>query len=229
MGHVFKRNRLPFFLGILYSVPVLMMSILCASLALDKPQVAVWRTDVNYPGVTVIKKAAEQGFYIATQYTSTSNATEWRIWGWAIVPPLILVGAGLLASFIRYGGYLVTLAAIAITIGVTHRLDTWAAHHTGRYPFGYDNIPDNTNKPGLQSNYDTGQWERSARNTVISIRQWLIVGACAALLLMILAAVRRRRGKRWEDTQPLAPGAGVGAGLGPPGAALPPAGGVPPQ
>ena len=86
MGSVFKRNKLPFMLGILYSVPLLMISILCASLALDKPQVAIWRTNVNYPGVTVIKKAAEQGFYIATQYTSTSNATEWRIWGWAIVP-----------------------------------------------------------------------------------------------------------------------------------------------
>ena len=229
MGAVFTRNKLPFMLAILYSVPLLMISILCASLALDRPQVAVWRTDVNYPGVTVIKKAADQGFYIATQYTSTSNATEWRIWGWAIVPPLILLGAGLLASFIRYGGYLVTLAAIAITIGVTHRLDTWTEHHTARYPFGYDNIPDNTNKPGLQSNYDTGQWERSARNTVTSIREWLVVGACAALLLMILAAVRRRRGKRWEDTQPLAPGAGVGTGLGPPGAVIPPAGGVPPQ
>ena len=78
---------------------------------------------------------------------------------------------------------------------MTHRLDTWVKHHTERYPFGYDNIPDNTNKPGIQSNFDTGQWERSARNTVISIRQWLIVGACAALLLMILAAVRRRRGQ----------------------------------
>jgi hypothetical protein len=229
MGHVFRRTKLPFMLAILYSVPLLMISILCASLALDKPQVAIWRTNVNYPGVTVIKKAAEQGFYTATQYTSTSNATEWRIWGWAIVPPLILLGAGVLASFVRYGGYVVTVAAIAMTIGVTHRLDTWVAHHTQRYPFGYDNIPDNTNKPGIQSNFDTGQWERSARNTVTSIRQWLLIAACAALLLMILTEVRRRRGRQWEDTLPPAPGASIGAGLGPTGAAVPPAGGVPPQ
>jgi hypothetical protein len=229
MSHVFTRNKLPFMLAILYSVPLLMISILCASLALDKPQVAIWHTNVNYPGVTVIKKAAEQGMYIATQYTSTSNATEWRIWGWAIVPPLILLGLGIVASFVRYGGYLVTLAAIAITIGVSHRLDTWVEHHTARYPFGYDNIPDNTNKPGLQSNYDTGQWERSARHTVISIRQWLIVGACAALLLMVLSEVRRRRGRQWQDTQPPAQGAEVRTGLGPPGAIVPPAGGVPPQ
>jgi hypothetical protein len=202
MGRVFTRNKLPFMLAILYGVPLLMISILCASLALDRPQIAIWRTTVKYPGVTIIKRAAEQGVYIATQYTNTSNATEWRIWGWAIVPPLILLGLGILASFVRYGGYIVTLAAVAITIGVTHRLDTWVKHHTERYPFGYDNIPDNTNKPGLQSNYDTGQWERSARHTVLSIRQWLIVGACAALLLMVLAEVRRRRGRQWEDTQP---------------------------
>ena len=169
MGAVFRRTRLPFFLAILYSVPLLMISILCASLALDKPQVAIWRTDVNYPGVTVIKQAAEQGFYIATQYTSTANATEWRIWGWAIVPPLVVLGIGVLASFVRFGGYLVTLAAIVVTVGMTHRLDTWVRHHSERYPFGYDNVPDNTNKPGLQSTFDTGQWERSARSTVISI------------------------------------------------------------
>jgi hypothetical protein len=204
MGHVFIRNKLPFVLSILYVVPLLMISILCASLALDRPQVAVWRTHLKYPGVTVLKKAAEQGVYIATQYTNTSNATEWRIWGWAMVPPLILLGIGVLCSFVRYGGYLVTLAAIAITIAVTHRLDTWVAHHTKRYPFGYDNIPDNTSKPGLQSTFDIGQWERSARNTVISIRQWLLVGACAALLLMVLSEVRRRRGKQWDDVQPAA-------------------------
>jgi hypothetical protein len=204
MGHVFIRNKLPFVLSILYVVPLLMISILCASLALDRPQVAVWRTHLKYPGVTVLKKAAEQGVYIATQYTNTSNATEWRIWGWAMIPPLILLGIGVLCSFVRYGGYLVTLAAIAITIAVTHRLDTWIAHHTKRYPFGYDNIPDNTSKPGLQSTFDIGQWERSARNTVISIRQWLLVGACAALLLMVLSEVRRRRGKQWDDVQPAA-------------------------
>ncbi len=149
--------------------------------------------------MTVIKQAAEQGFYIATQYSGTANATEWRIWGWAIVPPLVLLGVGVLASFVRFGGYVVTLAAVVVTVGVTHRLDTWVRHHSERYPFGYDNVPDNTNKPGLQSTFDTGQWERSARSTVISIRQWLIVGALAALLLMVLAELRRRRGRQWED------------------------------
>ena len=219
MGRVFKRNKLPFLLSILYGVPLLMISLLCSSLALDRPQVAVWETNIKYPGVTVLKPAAEQGMYIATQYTNTSNATEWRIWLWAFVPPLILLAIGIAVSFVRYGAYLVTLATIVITIVVTHRLDTWVKHHTARYPFGYDNIPDNTNKPGLQSNYDTGQWENSARNTVISIRQWLIIGACAALLLMLLSEVRRRRGRQWEDTQP--PGERIEA--------IAPAGGTPPM
>ena len=202
MGNPFARTKLPFLLAILYSVPLLMISILCASLALDRPQVAIWRTHLKYPGVTLIRKAAEQGFYIATQYSNTSNATEWRIWGWAIVPPLILVAVGVLCSFVRFGGYAVSVAAIAITIAVTHRLSTWIAHHTLRYPYGYDNIPDNTNKPGLQSTYDTGQWEHSARTTIISIRQWLIIGASAALLLMVLSEVRRRRSRQWQDTLP---------------------------
>jgi len=201
---VIQRNKLPFLLSILYGVPLLMISLLCASLALDRPQVLVWKTHVNYPGTTIIKKVGD-GLYIATQYASTSNATEWKIWGWAIVPPLILLGIGLLASFIRYGGYLVTVAVIVITLGVTHRMDTWVKHHTLRYPYGYDNIPDNTNKPGLQSTYDTGQWEHSASKAASSIRQWLMVGAIAALVLMVVGEVRRRRGKQWVDAQPAAP------------------------
>src|SRR6476469_6563071 len=136
MPSPFARAKLPFLLSILYSVPLLMISILCASLALDKPQVAIWRTHVKYPGVTILKKTAEQGVYIATQYTSTSNATEWRIWGWAIVPPLIVLGIGVLSSFVRRGSYVVTVAVIVITFGVTHRLGTWVQHHTHRYPFG---------------------------------------------------------------------------------------------
>ena len=58
--------------------------------------------------------------------------------------------------------------------------------------------------------------------TALDIRQWVIIGACAAIALMILTEVRRRRGKRWEDviighTDPVdvhlppdgSPGAGV--------------------
>ena len=49
----------------------------------------------------------------------------------------------------------------------------------------------------------------------------MIIGACAAIALMILTEVRRRRGKRWEDviighTDPvdvhLAPDGSPGAG-----------------
>jgi hypothetical protein len=221
MGAFVQRSKLPFLLSILYAVPMLMCSLMCASLALDKPQVAIWKTHTNYPGVTVIKKTAEQGVYIATQYSSTSNATEWRIWGWAVVPVLVLLAIGVICSFVRRGGYLVTLAAIAVVLGVTHRLDTWTKHHTQRYPFGYDNIPDNTNKPGLQSTYDTGQWEHAARHTALSIREWLLVGACAALLLMVVSEVRRRRG---DEARPIldATGSGPLPGLGPPGGVVSP-------
>ena len=37
------------------------------------------------------------------------------------------------------------------------------------------------------------------------MRQWLIIGACAALVLMVVGEVRRRRGKQWVDAQPAAP------------------------
>ena len=57
---------------------------------------------------------------------------------------------------------------------------------------------------------------------MISIRQWLIVGACAALLLMVLSEVRRRRARQRDDAPRLG-----GADLGPPGASCQPAGGPP--
>jgi hypothetical protein len=199
MRHGYHRSKLPLMLSILYSVPLFMLSILCASLAIDRPVILKWTTNLAYPGVTELKKTAEKGVYIAIQYQNTSNATEWRIWGWAILPPLIVIGAGILFSFVRYGAYIVSVLTIVVTIAVTHHLDRWFTHHRERYPYGYDNIPDNTTKPGIQSNFDTGQWESSARETVISIRMWLIIGACAAIALMILTEVRRRRGKRWED------------------------------
>ena len=199
MKRTYHRSRLPLMLGILYSVPLLLLSILCASLALDRPQVAKWTTNVAYPGVTELHKTATKGVYIAVQYSDTANATEWRIWGWAILPPLIVVGIGILFSFVRNGAYVVSVAAIFVAVALTHNLAKWVRNHTERYPYGYDNIPDNTNKPGIQSNFDTGQWEHSARATALDIRQWVIIGACAAIGLMILTEVRRRRGKRWED------------------------------
>ena len=218
-------------LAILYSLPLLMISILCASLALDKPQVAVWRTNVNYPGVTVIKKTAEQGMYIATQYTSTSNATEWRIWGWAIVPPLIILAIGIACSFVRYGNYLTTLAAIAIAIGVTHRLDTWVAHHTQALPVRLRQHP--------------RQHQQARPPEHVRHRA---VGTLCAQHRDQHPPVADRRGLRgppahgrgrgapparkepgWEDTQPPAAAAGAFPGIGTPGTIVPPAGGVPPQ
>ena len=98
--------------------------------------------------MTELHKTATKGVFIAVQYHDTSNATEWRIWGWAILPPLIVLGIGILFSFVRHGAYFVSVAAIVVAVALTHNLAKWVRHHTERYPYGYDNIPDNTNKPG---------------------------------------------------------------------------------
>ena len=89
----FKRNKLPFLLSILYGVPLLMISLLCASLALDRPQVSVWKTNINYPGTTVIKKAGDRALH-RDAVRDHLERDRVEIWGWALVPPLMLLGIG---------------------------------------------------------------------------------------------------------------------------------------
>jgi hypothetical protein len=127
--------------------------------------------------------------------------------------------------FIRYGTYLVCAAMLVISAVLPHRLDTWQRHHTARYPRGVDLIRD----PWSNNLLDRGEWEQSARDTILSLREWMIGLAIVFAIGFALAdELRRRRGNRQAPALgPPAAGAGLEA-LAPPSAGLPPAGGVPP-
>ena len=121
------------------------------------------------------------------------HGLEAKIWAVALIPSALLIAVGVAAVFIRYGTYIVCAAMLVISALLPHRLDTWQAHHTTRYPPGQDLIPDSSPNNLLSQ----GEWEQSARETVISLQKWMIGLAILFALGFALAdELRRRRGNR---------------------------------
>jgi hypothetical protein len=97
---------------------------------------------------------------------------------------------GWLSSFFPYGLYVTCLAAVVDGLLLTVRLGRWERHHTARFPFGEDLIPD-----GSTSSLTTrGQWEHQAADTVRSLVHYTIGLALAATVILVFLAVRGRRG-----------------------------------
>jgi hypothetical protein len=107
-----------------------------------------------------------------------------------------------------------------ISAVLPHRLDTWQRHHILRYPRGQDLLPDAWSTNLL----NRGEWEQSARETILSLRNWMMGLALLFALGFALADyLRYRRGNR--EAPYLGPSVPATApGLGPPSA-----GGGPPQ
>ena len=98
--------------------------------------------------------------------TRRARGLEAKIWAVALIPSALLIAVGVAAVFIRYGTYIVCAAMLVISALLPHRLDTWQAHHTTRYPPGQDLIPDSSPNNLLSQ----GEWEQSARETVSACR-----------------------------------------------------------
>jgi hypothetical protein len=176
-------SKAPLALAGFLAVPLFLCSLMCVSLAIDRPHRYEWR---------------RAGKLIHIDHPTTS-ALEAKIWLLALVPSLLLVLAGLAASTWRRGLYAVALTAILIPLATTHRLDRWTAHHTARYPVGVDLIgPSSSSDSVLQ-----GEWEQNARHTALQLAQWTMILAAAAAVGAVLSEIRRRRGKR--STQGPAP------------------------
>jgi hypothetical protein len=154
--------------------PLFFASLLAVSLAIERPHRFQWR--------------GPKGRLIEVDHPPTSGA-EAKIWALALVVPAILVGVALLASLWRRGGiYVVAVAGIVLAAGLPHRLDRWTAHHAKRFPFGADLIPDSNPSSTLAQ----GEWEQSAKETVLSLTHYAIGIAVAVAVLTALLALRRR-------------------------------------
>jgi hypothetical protein len=190
-----KRKRTPLAVSCILAAPLFFLSLMLASLALDRPRIVAW----------------ERHGQLIQHFHHTETGLEVKIWLVALVPSALLVAIGIAAVFIRYGTYLVCLAMLVISAFLPHRLDTWQRHHTVRFPPGEDLIRDAWSNNLL----DRGEWEQGARETIVSLREWMIGLAILFAIGFALADVlERRRANR--AAPPHLPSMATAPGLAPP-------------
>jgi hypothetical protein len=171
------RQRTPVIVSCILAAPLYFLSLMLASMAIDRPDIVSWTHDGK----------------LVQHFHSTTASLEAKIWLAALVPSGLLVAIGIAAVFIRFGTYLVCAAMLVISGVLPHKLDTWEKHHIARYPRGQDLIPDKWSTNLL----NRGEWEHSARETIVSLREWMIGLAILFALGFALAdELRRRRGNR---------------------------------
>jgi hypothetical protein len=171
------RKRTPLTVSCILAAPLYFLSLMLASLAIDRPRIVAW----THHGQLV------------EHFHPTAAGVEAKIWLVALIPSALLIAIGMVSVFIRFGTYLVCLAMLVISGLLPHKLDTWQRHHTLRYPRGQDLIRDTFPTNLLNQ----GEWEHSARDVILSLREWMIGLAILFILGFALTdELRRRRGNR---------------------------------
>jgi hypothetical protein len=160
------------------AIPLFFSSLMASTLALEKPGKIQWH-------------GCHSG--VCTVWHEPTAANIAKVWGWALVPPLVLVIVGWIATRLPLGFYVACIAAIVISIAVVHKTGIWAVHHTLRFPLGVDLIPASNH---FSNQWDPGEWEREARDTALSLSHWTIGIALAAMLVMGFLALRSEQRKR---------------------------------
>jgi ABC-type branched-subunit amino acid transport system permease subunit len=168
-----SRGRGPVAIASFIAIPLFFSSLMASTLAQEKPRVVQWNGKHK----------------LITVWHNPSDATEARVWLWALVPALVLILIGWLCTRIPGGWYLVCLAGIVEAVAVTHKLDTWTRHHTQRFKLGVDLIP--ASDP-TSNQYNPGEWEKLAHETAVSLSHWTIGLSLVAAAVMGALYVRRR-------------------------------------
>jgi hypothetical protein len=159
-------SRAPLAIAGFIAIPLFFSSLMASALAQERPKVVQWKGCGG----------------ICTTWHDPTSANVTHVWLWALLPPLLLVVVGWVATRIRYVGFYVPCAAaIVLAMAVAHKTATWEKHHTARFPWGVDLIP-GTN--AASNKFDPGQWEKMARETSVSLQHWTIAIALAAALVM---------------------------------------------
>jgi hypothetical protein len=167
-----NRSRGPWAIASFIAIPLFFSSLMASTLAQEKPYVIQWK------GV----------HHLITQFHEPTSATEARVWLWALLPPVLLSFVGWICVRLPFGWYIACGAAVVEAFAVVHKLDTWTAHHTARFPLGVDLIP----KSNFQSNQSApGEWEKLARETSLSLQHWTIGLAVASAAVMAALYARR--------------------------------------
>jgi hypothetical protein len=168
------RSRAPLGIAAFLAIPLFFCSLMASTLAQEKPHKIQWH-------------GCHSG--ICTVWNDPTTGNVARVWLWALVPSLVLVVVGFVASRIPLGFYVSCLAALVEAIAVVHKTATWERHHAARFPIGVDLIP---TSQAFSNLWDRGEWEKDARETALSLQHWTIGIALAAMLVMGLLWLRSR-------------------------------------
>jgi hypothetical protein len=168
-----RGSRAPLAIAAFIAIPLFFSSLMASTLALEKPRVVEWHS----------------GDRLLRTFHDPAGATTAKVWLWALVPAALLILVGWVATRLPYGFYVSCVASIVIAMGAVHKTGTWERHHTARFPHGVDLIPASN---AASNNFDPGQWERSARETALSLEHWTIGLALVCIVAMAGLAVRRR-------------------------------------
>jgi hypothetical protein len=171
-------SKAPLAIAAFIAIPLFFSSLMSSALAQEKPLVHQWQ-------------GCRHG--LCTTWRDPTTANTAHIWLWALLPPLVLVLIGWIATRLPLGFYVSCVAAIPIAMAVVHKTTTWAKHHTARFPWGVDLIP--ATNPS-SNHWDAGQWEAEARSTALSLEHWTIGVALAAIFVMSFLWLRARYARR---------------------------------
>jgi hypothetical protein len=167
-------SKRPLAVAALLATPLFFVSLLAMSLAVEKPSVNL-----------VVKHG--KAVLVAGNPTSSN---EVKIWLLALVPSAIVLLVGAFAIYAPWFGIVFPATATFVaTVVLLSQLDTWALHHTARYPIGVDLIPPSSPSDLLLR----GEWEESARRAAQEIGYWTIGAAGLAILVTVVLRVRARR------------------------------------
>lgn len=164
----------PWAIASFIAIPLFFSALMASTLAQEKPRIVQWH-------------GCKHG--ICTTWHQPTSGTEARIWLWAVLPPLLLSFVGWICTRVPLGWYVACVAGIVEAMAVVHKVDTWTAHHTARFPNGVDLIP-HSNPTSNQ--YNAGEWEKLARGTALSLSHWTIGVSLAAIVVMGALYVKRR-------------------------------------
>ena len=161
-------RRAPFVVAALFAVPIFLMNLLTASLAVDTPRLLAGGKEA-----------------------SSSAGTEAKVWLVALIAPAILLAIGALAVPLgRYGVYAAIGAAIVMCALMPSVSNSYADDHARRFPQGLDYIVDTS--PSNASS--RGEWEHAAHESIVGMAEWTLVLVGLALAAALFVHVRGRRG-----------------------------------
>lgn len=170
-----RRGRAPLGIAAFLAIPLFFGSLMASALAQERPTKIQWQ-------------GCKHG--ICTMWFNPSTSNEARIWLWALVPSVVMVVVGLIATRLPLGFYVSCLASIVVAMAVVHKTAIWEKHHIARFPMGIDLVPDHGY--AFSNQWTRGQWEKGALDTALSFQHWTIGIALAAMLVMASLWVRSR-------------------------------------